>query len=162
MSSGDPVYPVYYPVIWDCNNNNIASDGCTYITVDNIIYAIKENYTAVAKYPNCTVEAIIPTSINYDGISYNVNAIAQMAFSNNCSTLTSVVIPDSIKSIGDEAFYGCSSLTEITIPDGVTSIGDGAFAGCPSVRVLDNNCFMTGNAGELIDKKNKKIIWFLK
>ena len=38
-----------------------------------------------------------------------------------------VVIPDSVTSIGDSAFWGCSSLTSVTIPDSVTSIGDWAF-----------------------------------
>lgn len=32
-----------------------------------------------------------------------------------------------ITSIGDEAFYDCTSLTSVTIPNSVTSIGDGAF-----------------------------------
>ena len=46
---------------------------------------------------------------------------------------TTYVIPDSVKKIGEWAFYGCSSLTSITIPDGVTSIGDSAFHGCSSL-----------------------------
>lgn len=33
-----------------------------------------------------------------------------------------VVIPDSVTSIGEYAFYGCTSLTSITIPDSVTDI----------------------------------------
>ena len=41
-----------------------------------------------------------------------------------------VVIPDSVTSIGDDAFWGCTGLTRVTIPDSVTSIGDYAFSGC--------------------------------
>ncbi len=41
-----------------------------------------------------------------------------------------VVIPDSVTSIGDHAFYGCSSLTSVTIPDSVADIGPGAFWDC--------------------------------
>ena len=46
--------------------------------------------------------------------------------------VTNLVIPESVTSIGDRAFYGCTSLTSITIPDSVTSIGNSAFWGCTS------------------------------
>lgn len=43
-------------------------------------------------------------------------------------SLKSVILPESIASIGNRAFCNCSSLTEITIPSSVTSIGDSAFS----------------------------------
>ena len=58
-----------------------------------------------------------------------VNSIGDWAFY-NCDSLTSITIPDTVNSIGDWAFYNCYSLTSITIPDGVTHIGDRAFCYC--------------------------------
>ena len=49
----------------------------------------------------------------------------------NCNSLESVIIGDSVESIGSSAFFGCTSLTSVTIGDSVTSIGYDAFAGCP-------------------------------
>ena len=46
------------------------------------------------------------------------------------SKLTSITIPNSVTSIGDEAFRGCSSLTSISIPNSVTSIEYEAFRDC--------------------------------
>ena len=51
-----------------------------------------------------------------------------------CSSLTSVIIPDNVISIGYDAFYGCSSLASVTIPDSVTSIESTAFYGCSSLE----------------------------
>ena len=51
----------------------------------------------------------------------------------DCSSLTSIVIPDSVTSIGDSALWCCDSLTSITIPDSVTSIGGYAFYWCDSL-----------------------------
>ena len=51
----------------------------------------------------------------------------------NCSSLTSVNIPNSVATIGGSAFWGCSSLTSVTIPNSVASIGNSAFWGCSSL-----------------------------
>ena len=51
----------------------------------------------------------------------------------NCSSLTSVTIPNSVKSIEGSAFKGCTSLTSVTIPNSITSIGGWAFEGCTSL-----------------------------
>ena len=45
-------------------------------------------------------------------------------------SLSDIVIPSSVTSIGDCAFWDCSSLSDIIIPSSVTSIGDSAFEGC--------------------------------
>ena len=65
----------------------------------------------------------------------SVTSIGDQAFA-GCTSLTSIVIPDSVTSIGDEAFRGCTGLTSITIPDGVTSIGNYAFYGCGSLTSI--------------------------
>ena len=54
----------------------------------------------------------------------------------NCRSLTSIIIPESVTSIGSYAFNGCSSLTSITIPESVTSIGGGAFYGCDGLTSI--------------------------
>ena len=59
----------------------------------------------------------------------SVTSIGYEAF-DGCDNLTNVTIPDSVKSIGDYAFYNCYNLTSVTIPDSVTNIGDYVFFGC--------------------------------
>ncbi len=51
----------------------------------------------------------------------------------NGELVTDLVIPNSVTSIGNGAFFGCNNLTSITIPDGVTSIGDSSFYNCSSL-----------------------------
>jgi hypothetical protein len=57
-------------------------------------------------------------------------------------TLTGIIIPNSVTSIEDNAFYNCGSLTSVTIPNSVTSIGYSAFYNCGSLTTININ---TGN-----------------
>ena len=65
-------------------------------------------------------------------IPNSITSIGAFAFS-GCSSLTSVTIGDSVTSIGSYAFSDCTSLTSVTIGDSVTSIRSYAFAYCKSL-----------------------------
>ncbi len=75
------------------------------------------------------------TSLTSVAIPDSLTNISWSAF-NNCTSLTSVTIPDSVTTIGDSAFSNCTSLTSVTIGDGVTNIDWGAFSGCTSLNAV--------------------------
>lgn len=94
-------------------------------TLDNTA-AIVTNY----KYNGAAADVTIPS--RYQGKP--VTTIGHAAFFN--SVVTSVTIPDSVTSIGDNAFGFCSQLTNISIPNSVTDIGFSAFAHCTSLKSI--------------------------
>jgi hypothetical protein len=79
-----------------------------------------------------------------------------------------VVIPAAtngypVTSIGDGAFYNCTSLTSVTIPNSVTNIGDQAFEGCTivtNITVVASNPAYSSLGGVLFDKAQATLIQF--
>jgi len=67
--------------------------------------------------------------------AYAANVVPQFAFE-YCSSLTSITIPNTATSIGDQAFINCYGLTSVTIPTSVTSIGGYAFDGCSGLTSI--------------------------
>ena len=116
--------------------DGIISNGNT-VTVDSVKYRLNDDYTAeVTDYSGTPGNITIPESVTYEGLTFKVTSIGSSAF-NNCSSLTSVTIPNSVTSIGSSAFSGCTSLASVTIPYSVESIGDNAFNGCSKLKKIE-------------------------
>ncbi len=81
----------------------------------------------IVDFPAGTTMGSITIPSEIDG--KKVTAIGGSAF-NDCDSLTSVTLPNSITRIGSGAFAECGSLTSIKIPDSVTTIGENAFFEC--------------------------------
>ena len=79
-------------------------------------------------------------------IPNSVGTIGNNAF-RSCTGLTSVIIGDSVTNIGNGAFQDCTGLTSIDIPNSVTTIGNSAFSGCTGLTTITigSNLVSIGN-----------------
>ena len=105
--------------------------------IDGIYYNLSDTKATVTykeldedrdPYSDYKGNIVIPDHVIYKGNTYSVTSIGENAF-RGCN-LTSVIIPSSVTSVGQRAFYYCSSLTSISIPNNVKVIGMSAFEGC--------------------------------
>ena len=69
---------------------------------------------------------VIPETVNYNNRTYAILTVKGFG----SSKLSSVKLPQSLKTIGNSAFYGCSKLKEIEIPNGIETIKSDAFGFC--------------------------------
>lgn len=69
-------------------------------------------------------------------IPNSVTTIGENAFS-HCDSLTNINIPNNVTTIGKGTFFHCHSLTSINIPNGVTTIEKWAFLNCDSLTSIN-------------------------
>ncbi|MDO4194417.1 MAG: leucine-rich repeat protein, partial [Erysipelotrichaceae bacterium] len=99
------------------------TDPSQFTTVDNA------DGTVSIKYNGTDSAVVIPSEINGKAVT----AIADYAFNGN-STIISVEIPGSVKSIGRQAFENDSKLETVTLHEGLTTIANMAFSSCTSLK----------------------------
>ena len=113
-------------------------------------YSVKEGTRII-----CDLAFSFCRSLSEIVIPSSVTSIGDGAFS-CCHSLSEIVIPSSVTSIGDHAFSGCDSLSEIVIPSGVTSIGNYAFSGCSSLKYISIPKSVIGlNGNPFVEWKGK-------
>ena len=109
-------------------------DSLTSITIPNSVTSIgAEAFSGCESLTSIRVES---GNTVYDSRG-NCNAIIETATNTLLYGCQNTIIPNSVTSIGAEAFSACSGLTSITIPSGVTSIGEGAFAACSNLTSIE-------------------------
>ena len=127
----EPSREGYFFVGWDKEITDCSGDAvytAQYVAEGTVKYEIVEGQVVITgTYGNAT-NVIIPNIIN--GLS--VVAIADEAFMGS-TTLTSVVIPNSIQTIGKNAFNGCINLKDLTLSEGLITIDESAFNGCTAL-----------------------------
>lgn len=127
--------------------NNIKDESIKYLALPNNVSGI---ITSLGDYQNNKIEVLIinegvveigvraltgMTSLKSVTLPGSLKSIEKEAFKDNKS-LEKIILNEGIKSIGSEAFAYCSNVKLITIPESVESIGEGAFRNCSSLETI--------------------------
>lgn len=83
---------------------------------------------AFAAFEGCSFETVI--------VGNEVTRIPDGLLANSIH-ITSLVLPNSVQTIGARAFYNCPNLERVALPDSLSEIGSYAFGDCPSVSSLE-------------------------
>ena len=150
VSIGDSVTSIGEKAFSVCNRLTSVTIPDSVTSIDQLAFYGCSNLTGFQVDPQnrnyCSIDGVIfdkskKTLVLYPSgnpasdyvIPSSVTSIGEKAFYHCSRNLANITIPNSVTSIGDSAFSGCSSLTSVIIPDSVTSIGDDAFSSCRSL-----------------------------
>lgn len=127
--------------------NVTFAEGSIFKLQDGVLYD-SENLIRVLDWQ---ASVVVPEGIKYIGADA-FNAYSTQT-PNNMETLKSITLPESLVSIGKNAFSACKALESITIPKNVSEIGGGAFANCSSLvtaEILGPVKELTGTTGAFL------------
>lgn len=112
-------------------------------------------------------DVVVPPTVQYKGVTYDVVAVGPSAFRPveteekpqppvtsitlpntiktigkyafyECVYITNLVIPEAVTEIEEQTFYNCKALTDVQFKGSITRIGKAAFAGCENLTTLPN------------------------
>ena len=106
------------------------------ITSSTTVTLVAPNGTSWSGYTSPAGRLQIPEQVTDNGTTYTVTAIANDAL-RQCTGLTSVTIPGTVKNIGYTAFFRCTALTSAILAEGVESLGRMAFAACAELDTVE-------------------------
>ena len=120
-------------------------------------FYVKDGNAVIVGYTGTDAVSVleIPSSVTADGKTYTVTEIESkhsyesIVENTNSITNATLTIPNTVKVIGNSAFYGCGFIGSLTIPDSVTVIGTSAFAGCTKFTgslIIPNSVTEIGNS----------------
>ena len=197
---GHPVSSIAATAFRDCDKLKSVTIPDSLVSIDELAFAfcpklqsfqVSENHPVFAYSLGLLINKEDMTLIRYTGkggaceVFWGIRHIAKAAF--QYSSVTSVILPRSVVSIGDHAFSQCSNLSSINIPGSVTSIGSqcfylckglksiflpasltdigmGIFGWCSNLKSIEidpaNPVYEMEN-GMMIDKQNQKLYYML-
>jgi hypothetical protein len=125
------------------NGYPVTSVGSQAFEFDHLLTSISfgSNLTNIGN------AAFFATGLTNLTIPNSVVSIGQEAFA-DCTSLTNVTIGANLTFIDDEIFQDCTGLASVSIPHGVTYIGNSAFLDCTNLRgiMLPDTVTSIGNA----------------
>ena len=119
------------------NINGIEYDyNVNYKFINGKKVIISESASVKSASTSLSGSVTIPSQITYKGKSIAVTSISSYAFQ-DCSQITSIVVPSGVGSIGSYAFKDCTGLTSIKLPLKMKAIGASAFENCISLLFVE-------------------------